>query len=103
MRWSSATIRRVKALAIAVILGLAGAGAAQAGSVRLAFRSGGRWHRATGVVERRGAIARLATEDPRGRRLALSLGVGRRAAVVVHVRGAGPSVDALRIGFRARR
>ena len=115
-------------VAIAVLLVLAGAGAAQAapvatldsdgrlrvvdgervvlaeaGAVRLAFRSGGRWHRATGVVERRGAIARLATEDPRGRRLALSLGVGRRAAVEVHVRGAGPPVDALRIGFRARR
>jgi alpha-glucosidase (family GH31 glycosyl hydrolase) len=76
---------------------------AESHALRLGFRSAGTWHSATGVVARRGALVELATDDPGGRTLALHLGAGGRAGLRAAVRGGGPPVQGLRVGFATRR
>jgi sulfoquinovosidase len=75
----------------------------EAPAARLGFRSGGRWYGTTGLVERRGAVVELRTDDPAGRRLALALGIGDRGEIRASVQGPGPPVEAIRIGFVAKR
>jgi len=77
-------------------------------SAPVAFRAGGRWYRATRVLGVRrspgGYTALLATEDPGGRRIALSVGAagGGIARVEAAVRGTGAEpVQAVSISFAA--
>ena len=74
----------------------------------LGFRSAGVWRRATRVIsahrEQRAYVAELKTTDPAGRTLEVRIRAGREGVIALResVHGAGPAVEALGIGFRAR-
>ncbi len=75
----------------------------------LGFRSGGAWRRATRVIdshrEGRTYVAELKTTDPSGRKLEVRIRAGREGTISMaeEVRGAGPAIEALGIGFKSRR
>ncbi|HET6831968.1 MAG TPA: TIM-barrel domain-containing protein [Solirubrobacterales bacterium] len=85
----------------------AGRGSGPAGT--LGFRVGGVWRHATRILSERchgtGLVATLATNDPQGRRMAVTLTPQRRGVIRLRasVRGSQAGVTALGIGFDARR
>ena len=74
---------------------------------RLGFRADGSWYHATRVISEgtgRGAwYGQLATNDPQGRRLELSIKRGGRGVIRMSVHVVGDTVDATGVAFRAAR
>jgi alpha-glucosidase (family GH31 glycosyl hydrolase) len=71
----------------------------------VAFRAGGAWRRATRVLVAGSGRAVLATDDPRGRRLAVSARAAGEGVVALRARvtgGATGDVEAVRMTFAAR-
>ena len=82
---------------------LAGAAQREASVPRLAFRSEGRWYRATRRVRERFSgrtgVQVYATGDPGGRRIEFSYRFGRSSFTRIRARGGGPEVEAVRVRF----
>jgi alpha-glucosidase (family GH31 glycosyl hydrolase) len=68
---------------------------------KLSFRVGGHWYHPTRLVATHGPTRTFATNDPRGRRLRVS--IVRGAADVVALNASAPGAIRMRISFPARR